>query len=54
MSADVRSKSQTQDRAPLLPSPPDNSAAEEIGARADTVWTRGFGSAPNVAKLASR
>ncbi len=54
MSADVRSKSQTQDRAPQLPSPPDNSAAEEIGARADTVWTRGFGSAPNVAKLASR
>ena len=54
MSADVLEKSQTEDGEMVLPTPPDNTAAEEIGARADSVWTRGPGSAPNIAKVASR
>ena len=54
MSADPRSKSESPDREPVLPATPDSSVAEEIGDRADTVWTRGAGSAPNIAKVASR
>ena len=37
-----------------LPPPNNASAAEEIGRRADTIWTRGEGAAPAIAKVASR
>ncbi len=39
---------------PPLPPPNEASAAEEIGPRADTVWTRGEGAAPAVARVASQ
>ena len=37
-----------------LPPPNEASVAEEIGPRADTVWTRGEGAAPAIARVASR
>lgn len=54
MSENSHSKSDPPDPEPVLPPQLDDSAAEEIGARADTVWTRGPGCAPNIARVASR
>jgi len=54
MAANSNSNSKSSDRVPVLPPPLDSSAAEEIGALADTVWTRGPGEAPNIAKVASQ
>ena len=54
MSADSNSNSRSSDRTPVLPSPLESSATEEIGALADSVWTRGPGEAPNIAKVASQ
>jgi acetyl-CoA acyltransferase len=39
---------------PMLPAPLDASASVEIGERADTVWTRGAGMAPAIARVVSR
>ena len=44
----------TAESAATLPPPNEASAAEEIGPRADTVWTRGEGAAPAIARVASQ
>jgi acetyl-CoA acyltransferase len=44
----------TSEPDPPLPPPNEASAAEEIGERADTVWTRGEGAAPAIARVASQ
>lgn len=54
MAAKFRSKSDSSDRESALPPPDDSSATEEIRDHADSVWTRGPGCAPNIAKVASR
>ena len=54
MSADARSPNEPPSRETVLPALSDESAAEAMGSGADTVWTRGPGSAPNVARMASR
>ncbi len=54
MAANSNSNSKSSDRVPVLPPPLDSSAAEEIGALADSVWTRGPGEAPNIARVASQ
>jgi hypothetical protein len=54
MSENSHSKSDPPDREPVLPPQLDDSAADEIGARADTVWTRGPGCAPNIANVESQ
>lgn len=54
MSADSRSKSDSPGQEPTLSARNESSAVEEIEDRADSVWTRGSGCAPNIAKLASQ
>ncbi len=44
----------SSEQSTVLPPPNDASVAEEIGDRADTVWTRGEGAAPAIAKVAGR
>jgi len=54
MSPNSRSNRDSTGRKSPLPQPLDSSVAEEIGPLADTVWTRGPGCAPNIAKVASQ
>ena len=54
MCATARSKSDSTGLEWPLPPRLDSSAADEIGPRADSVWTRGPDAAPNLARVASR
>ena len=44
----------TQETASPLPPPNEATAHEEVYERAETVWTRGPDSAPNIAKVVSQ